>query len=103
MTVEEKKRFVQAYCRTTSCDSCLLAIGGWKHQIGGQSACLYIEMNCEDDLDRAIKILETDKVKQNSELTEAIAYIETVLTWENWGKHHGRLVRALEIILSKIK
>lgn len=35
---------------------------------------------------------------------EAIEYIEKVLAeWVNWHGHHGRLVRAIEVLLEEVK
>ena len=104
MTVDEKRKAIIAHCE--NCEVCPLNIGGWKKPFAPPiSDCLKVSVSDEDDLDRALKILRICEVENDSAMTEreAIAYIEKVLTWEKWKKHHTRLVQSLEIILSKIK
>ena len=100
MTIDEKKKIILAHCK--NCDTCPLNVGGWKKTLDTTFRCLDIGASDEDDLNRALKILGIYEVEQDIDITEAIAYIEKVLTWKRWRKHHTRLVKALEIILSKL-
>ena len=66
MTVEEKRKIVNAYCEKTICSECKLKVGGWKKCIGAQP-CLDIRLSPEEDLDRALMIIEGNPPEGSSE------------------------------------
>lgn len=56
MTVTEMREKLREYCRKTYCDECKLLGGGWEEiAMGG---CLSINASREEDLARAIAIIE---------------------------------------------
>lgn len=56
MRKEEKRDKVAYYCGKTTCSKCVLNTGNWKHLCG--SKCLYIDEADEDELDRALQLIE---------------------------------------------
>lgn len=109
MTIDKKREIISSRC--IKCDTCPLKIDGWKKPFAGTLDCLDIAESDEDDLDRALKILgikEIDIVnsedKNTMSETDAIEYIEYVLrAWPAWKTHHKTLVKALEVILARLK
>lgn len=62
MTVEEKRKAVQKYCSSkgVSCEKCVLSGGDWAHKckgIGGVKDCLHIRAASEEELDRALVLI----------------------------------------------
>jgi hypothetical protein len=69
--VEHKRALVENYCNNTDCDECVLRVGGWEHVVhfADDRNCLYIEGATEEELDRAIDLIQ-NAVKANVEPTE---------------------------------
>ena len=67
MTIIEKRRIINDFCNTTDCDNCPLTKEKWSISIRGD--CLNISVSPEEDLDRALEIIENYK-KSKREVTE---------------------------------
>lgn len=65
MSIEEKRKIVEEYCfRGEGCEKCVLndASQDWKDSItDDRGTCLNIAYSDEEDLDKAIKIIEESK------------------------------------------
>ena len=58
MTVEEKRNIVAKYCSSIDCEKCKLRVGGWKNIWSHDKKCLTIYGSNEEDLDRALKLID---------------------------------------------
>ena len=63
MTIEEKRKLLNAYCNSTLCEKCVLTDGGWKGEMVCDE-CLHIATACEEDLDRAIALIKAAETKE---------------------------------------
>lgn len=84
MTVEEKKEKLENYCGNVACEcgeKCELDVGGWSVPFRYKN-CLRIENSPEEDLDRALKLIDeaNDPVNRPTHYTdgkiEVIDFIE---------------------------
>lgn len=56
MNVEDKKRVLAEYCKSTDCSKCVLKVDGWGNELSGVG-CLIIGLSPERDLDRALDLI----------------------------------------------
>ena len=66
MNIEEKRKLIHKYCNSTSCSRCILndKKHGWKTNIECSVHCLIIDKSDEEDLDKAIALIEEEKTEK---------------------------------------
>lgn len=67
MTLEEKRARVSTYCGSTRCEICLLKCEDWWRP---HNACLNIETAPEEDLDKALALIENICRENGKKLAE---------------------------------
>lgn len=77
MTITEKRDFINNFCGENNCRTCRLRVGGWSVSFSDRN-CLLINNSPEEDLDRAIAIIngEDDPVVKDDPVNHPSHYTD---------------------------
>lgn len=87
MDIKEKRKLIYKYCNSTSCSRCILndKKHGWKTDLECSVHCLIIDKSDEEDLDKAIALIEEEKTEKTMNEIR-VAYGFPPLKADDFGK-----------------